>query len=80
MERIDTQYGREVNYLRLTKEEMKTLEPFLVKLGVRMRWMSCYQGVFEVQAENPYKCWIGSDERKFADEDMSEKSRERYNR
>lgn len=61
MERISKQYGQEVNYLRLTREEKEQLEPFLRELGVRMRWMSAWveDGVYmyEVQAENPYKIW-----------------------
>lgn len=78
MERIDKEYGMDVNYLLLTKEEMETLKPFLEKLGVRMRWMKYDGKVFEVQAENPYKCWIGARERQMAERDMSERGLRAY--
>ena len=61
MEHITKEYGRDVNYMRITGSELEQLEPFLRALGVRMRamvsWKEGDEWMHEVQADNPYKTW-----------------------
>lgn len=59
MKHITEEYGQECNRLELTENEYKNLEPFLISLGVRSRFVCCYYKdktlMYEIQAENPYK-------------------------
>lgn len=77
MKHITEEYGMTCNLLELTTEELKTLEPFLQNLGVRVRTMIYHtengEGVHIIQGENPYKFWITEPHRGFADDDMTRK-------
>ena len=77
LKHITTRYGQPCNHLELTSEELEELEPFLKELGVRCRTMvyTTKDGVENhvIQAENPYKFYIGKPERKHADECMTER-------
>lgn len=82
MKHITNQYGAETNLLELTLDEYEVLRAFLKKLGVRCRttkWDS--NGIAVIQAENPYKYWIGHAEgEKWANKDMSDESIKLYQR
>ena len=82
MEHITMQHGSETNLLKLTKEELDALEPFLRTIGVRMRTCVSYGGEYEVQADNPYRQYAyaasfheripGEYVRKYADKCMTD--------
>lgn len=59
MEHITTQYGLKRNLLKLTADEYRAIEPFLLSLGVRTRMTKGYYEngveILEIQGENPYK-------------------------
>ena len=80
MKHIKEEYGQETNLLTLTHEELDQLEPFLKALGVRCRCTLYDSKECTIQAENPYKFWIDSKDRKFADDDMTEFSIKCYKR
>ena len=76
MEHIKRQYGQDVNYMRITGEELEQLEPFLKGLGVRVRkmvsWKEGETWYHDIQAENPYKSVARGHDREFADRMMSD--------
>ena len=82
MKHIAIEYGQESNCLELTTEELATLEPFLNRLGVRVRTTVYHTengvGIHKIQAENVYKSWIGHSERARADEDLTTDALKRY--
>lgn len=82
MKHIAMKYGQESNYMELTTEELTTLEPFLNRLGIRVRTTIYHTengvGIHEIQAENVYKSWISHSERARADEDMTPDALSRY--
>ena len=64
MNHITTQYGEDCNLLELSVDDYYKLERFLLKLGVRSRMISMYQGNCLIQAENVYPIDMSADERK----------------
>lgn len=73
MKHITEEYGMETNLLTLTPEELEQLEPFLKKLGIRCRTTTWNREECTIQAENPYKFWIGHPNgKKIADDEMSD--------
>jgi len=60
MEHITKEYGMEVNFIKVSKDEYKALEPFLLALGVRTRVTIISNGEYTIQAENSYKTWMSS--------------------
>lgn len=64
MNHITTQYGVGCNLLELSVDDYYELERFLLKLGVRSRMTSIYQGHCVIQAENVYQEDMSADERK----------------
>lgn len=75
MKHIIEQYGEPVNYLHVSGDDFKQLEPFLLGLGIRCRVMmtSWEDGVMyhDIQAENPYKFWNTPEQRRIADSQLT---------
>ena len=80
MKHIKEEYGTETNLLQLTHEELIQLEPFLNALGIRCRCTRWDSKDCIIQAENSYRVWIRSEERKRADNDMTDDSINCYKR
>ncbi len=71
MEYIKEQYGVEANLLKLTADEYKTIEPFLLAHGVRTRVTIIEGGEYTIQAENTYKTWMSNpNDRKCAEDQL----------
>ncbi len=71
MEYIKEQYGIEANLLKLTADEYKTIEPFLLAHGVRTRVTMIENREYTIQAENTYKTWMSNpNDRKYAEDDL----------
>ena len=72
MEYIKEQYGIEANFLKLTADEYKVIEPFLLAHGVRTRVTMIESSEYTIQAENSYKTWMyDKNERKWAEDDLT---------
>ena len=82
MKHITIEYGQEDNLMELTSDELATLEPFLNRLGIRVRTTVYHTengiGIHKIQAENVYKSWISQTDRARADEDMTPDALSRY--
>ena len=78
MKHISIDHGQDTNLLQLTTAQLYELEPFLNKLGIRVRDVQYCGGVHVIQAENPYKGWISREDRRIADEEMSPDGLRRY--
>lgn len=80
---ISEQYGSPANLLQVSAKELEAVEAFLRGLGVRCRlvsWNVNGSGEYIIQAENPYRAWIGAEDRKIADKDMTAEGIARYKR
>lgn len=75
MEFINEEYGNKCNLLEVTEKEYKMLEPFLLGLGVRSRITKSYKKgedwMVVIQGENPYRFWIGQNERRAAERQLN---------
>ena len=71
MKHITAEYDQQTNLLELTFDELAVLEPFLNRIGVRVRTTMYSGSVNVIQADNPYKDWISSEDRVYADKEMS---------
>ena len=74
MKHIDFEYGSETNKLKLTYGELQELRPFLEKIGIKCRVTEFYGHDCTIQAENPYRDWILPEQRKNADDEMTEEN------
>ena len=73
MKHITEEYGMETNLLTLNSEDLEQLEAFLKQLGIRCRCITWNRKECTIQAENPYKFWMGHPMGKeLADKDMTE--------
>ena len=71
MEHITKEYGMDVNFLKVSKDEYKVLEPFLLALGVRTRITTIEGNEYTIQAENSYKTWMNNPhDRKCAEDQL----------
>lgn len=82
MEHIREQYGSQVNYLKLTRDEYKALEPFLLALGVRSRVTQIdTDRTYTIQAENVFKsCMTNRNDREYAEHFLTNEMIEVYQR
>ena len=80
---ISEQYGSPANLSQVNESEFEAVKAFLRGLGVRCRlvsWNFNGSGEYIIQADNPYRVWIGSEGRKIADEAMTDEGIARYAR
>ena len=81
MEYIKEQYGTKVDFLKLTVDEYKVIEKFLLAHGVRSRVTMIENGEYTIQAENTYKTWMrDAFDRKLAEDNLTGFSLECYRR
>ena len=72
MEYIKEEYGTKVDFLKLTANEYKVIEPFLLAHGVRTRVTMIENSEYTIQAENTYKTWMrDAFDRKLAEDNLT---------
>jgi len=68
--KIGNDFGHK-DVLQISNDDFQVLEEYLKQIGVRIRKTMIRDGIAYIQADNPYKTFIGREERPYADEAMT---------